>query len=93
MPYIANDRRAKLESVARLSEFVQSLSRVEQLGSGDLNYIFSTIINAVWRDNKSYGTGNNIIGMLDCVKTEFYRRILTPYEDDKIKKNGDVYNG
>jgi hypothetical protein len=29
--------------------------------------------------------------VFDDVKTEFYRRVVSPYEDEKIKQNGDVY--
>ena len=30
-------------------------------------------------------------GALECAKLEFARRIVAPYEDAKIKENGDVY--
>ena len=30
------------------------------------------------------------MGVLDCVKQEFYRRKLAPYEDVAIQKNGDI---
>lgn len=31
------------------------------------------------------------VGALECCKLEFYRRVAVPYEDRKIKSNGDVY--
>ena len=34
---------------------------------------------------------NEIMGALECAKLEFYRRALAPYEDKKIKENGDVF--
>ena len=39
----------------------------------------------------SYATINDIIGALEGAKMEFYRRVVAPYEDEKIKENGDVY--
>lgn len=39
----------------------------------------------------SYKIINEIIGVLECVKLEFYRRIAAPYENDKQQANGDVY--
>jgi len=32
-----------------------------------------------------------VIGALEACKLEFYRRAVVPYEDKKIKENGDVY--
>jgi hypothetical protein len=31
------------------------------------------------------------VGAIECCKLEFYRRVAAPYEDRKIKTNGDVY--
>jgi hypothetical protein len=39
----------------------------------------------------SYKSINDVIGVLECVKQEFYRRIAVPYEDKKIEQNGDIY--
>jgi hypothetical protein len=30
-------------------------------------------------------------GVIENVKTEFYRRVAVPYEDKKIADNGDVF--
>jgi hypothetical protein len=34
---------------------------------------------------------NDVIGALECCKLELYRRMVAPYENTKIKENGDVY--
>ena len=39
----------------------------------------------------SYSFLNDFIGVLECVKLELYRRVATPYEEDKRQENGDVY--
>lgn len=59
---------------------------------GDLNYIFSYEIKRyVELKGLSYKTINDVIGALEGAKLEFYRRVAAPYEDQKIKENGDVY--
>jgi hypothetical protein len=37
-----------------------------------------------------YFNYNRAIGVLECIKLEFYRRMVGPYEDIKIKEAGDV---
>jgi len=44
-----------------------------------------------YNQGPSYQTINDIIGALEGAKMEFYRRVVVPYEDKKIKDNGDVY--
>lgn len=39
----------------------------------------------------SFATFSAILGAVEAVKLEFYRRVTAPYEDDKITENGDVY--
>ena len=34
---------------------------------------------------------NELIGVLECAKLELYRRVASPYEDEKVESNGDVY--
>jgi hypothetical protein len=40
---------------------------------------------------QSYQTFNDISGAMTEALAEFRRRIIVPYEDRKIKENGDVY--
>jgi hypothetical protein len=39
----------------------------------------------------NYANINAVVGVLECMKLEFYRRAAAPYEDKKIQQNGDVY--
>ena len=39
----------------------------------------------------NYQTCNDVMGALEGAKAEFYRRVVGPYEDQKIEENGDVY--
>jgi hypothetical protein len=82
MPYINQTAREMVEP--------QSLRAAET--AGELNYQITAL---AWRyanhSGMSYTTFNEIIGVLECAKQEFYRRIAAPYEDRKRVENGDVY--
>ena len=90
MPYIHPESRRMLDNT--INNLIACLERhtALEISVGELNYVVTCLVFAKWRNNTSYSTGNAIIGMLECAKTEFYRRHLAPYEDEKIKQNGDV---
>ena len=56
-----------------------------------LSYKIHTIIEK-YMENKfeSYDEYNKIIGVLECVKLELYRRSVAPIFDIKITRNGDI---
>ena len=59
---------------------------------GQLNYGFTAIIvDYIEQHGLSYDTINAIMGALEGAKCEFYRRVAVPYEEQKLKENGDVY--
>jgi hypothetical protein len=87
MPYIEQKDRAPLnEAISRVLDFIQ----LNDLRPGDLNYILSTIIWHHFMRWPSYTQANELIGVLECVKQEFYRRKVAPLEDAKIAENGDL---
>ena len=60
--------------------------------AGQLNYMIHRLIfDYINRSGKCYQTLNDVIGVLECVKQELYRRSVAPYEDRKIIDNGEVY--
>jgi hypothetical protein len=60
--------------------------------AGELNFKITRLVTQYLESKgKSYQTLNEITGVLECAKQEFYRRVIAPYEDEKIKQNGDVY--
>ncbi len=93
MPYIKKQDRKKFESA--IEEIVNQLNVSGITGFypvGELNYIISKIVkDTLDRQGIRYQTINSVIGVLDCCKMELYRRVASPYEDKKIKENGDVY--
>jgi len=59
---------------------------------GQLNFVITKfILGYLDKIGKNYETLNDILGVLEATKQEFYRRIVVPYEIDKIRTNGDVY--
>ena len=82
MPYILNSRRAEVLPLS--SDVVDT--------AGELNFQITSLIRTFINvHGLKYQTINDIIGVLESSKLEFYRRIAVPYEDEKIKTNGDVY--
>lgn len=60
--------------------------------AGELNYkLTAEILEYLVEHNLSYQTCNDIVGALENCKQEFIRRVQNPYEDKKIKENGDCY--
>jgi hypothetical protein len=100
MPYIKPDRRAKLDAgigpvlLALMELWDEDNEGKEnyEISVGDVNYIFTRIIDRIWGGNfTNYASMNEALGLLEAVKLEFYRRRMSPYEDKKIAQNGDVY--
>ena len=59
--------------------------------AGQLNYLLTMICSQYLKDNdERYQTYNDIIGVLTCIQHETYRRKIGPYEEIKIKENGDL---
>ena len=57
---------------------------------GEFNYVVTKLAQ-MYMGPKSYEALERVIGGLESVKLEFYRRAAAPYEDQKIEENGDVY--
>jgi hypothetical protein len=94
MPYIKKHHRAYFDGLIR--EFNSTLL-IKEVGdkngftAGDFNYLITKFIQVFLNEKGlNYENINKIMGMLECVKQEFYRRVAKPYEDKKIGENGDV---
>ena len=81
MPYIKQDRRIDLDDL--VDALAENLSY-----NGDLNYVLYALCKRFVPP--SYNNYKNYIGELEECVVEIRRRILGPYEDIKIKENGDV---
>ena len=87
MPYIKSEKRKKYEMI--IQELVSILKPLppEEV-DGDLNYVVTKLLKEVYP--LRYYHINKAVGVLECIKLEFYRRVAAPYEDLKIKESGDV---
>ncbi len=87
MPYIKAAKRSKYDVVLReLTDILKALPPEEI--DGELNYVITRLLKEIYP--LKYFHINKAIGVLDCAKLEYYRRIAAPYEDLKIKDSGDV---
>ena len=87
MPYIKAGNRKKYENV--LERLVKILKTVppEEI-DGELNYVVTKILKEIY--SLRYFHINKAVGVLECIKLEYYRRVAAPYEDQKIEEAGDV---
>jgi len=87
LPYIKSEKRKKYETIIQeLVGILKSLPPEEV--DGDLNYVVTKLLKEVYP--LRYYHINKAVGVLECIKLEFYRRVAAPYEDVKIKESGDV---
>lgn len=81
MPYIEPHRRVILNNHDDNPQTI-----------GEMNYLITRQIQFWLKGRKeSYTNYNEVMGMLECIKQEFWSRAVRPYEEKKKKENGDVY--
>lgn len=94
MPYIPQKYRPALdEYIDKLAEEIKKAALKEGgegAFAGFLNYC-STRLALKTIPERRYWAIALIVGVFKNVADEFYRRYAAPYEDEKIKKEGDVY--
>lgn len=79
MPYVKEKNRKSVELIGPED-------------AGELNYAITILIKQyVIKKGASYSTFNDVAGAIHNAYAEFYRRVVAPYEDVKIKENGDVW--
>lgn len=80
MPYIPQGRRLELFEGGVVET------------AGELNFLLTSfVINYTISKGMSYATFNEVVGVLESAKLEYYRRMVAPYENIKAAENGDVY--
>jgi len=87
LPYIKTGKRAKYDIILKeLVEILRALPPEEV--DGELNYLVTNLLKEIYP--LRYFHINKAIGVLECIKLEYYRRVAAPYEDLKIQESGDV---
>jgi len=84
MPYIQKFKKDIL------SRKIKNLMKDHMDTPGEVTFAIYKIILEYSKKNPCYSTFAICTGILDCTKLEFYRKIVAPYEEKKIKENGDV---
>lgn len=85
MPYIRHEQRPDIDRA--VNELPHGMT------AGQKNYAITKMIDRdLWQQAVTYDNINEWIGVLECVKLELYRRQAVPYEDRKIRANGDAYD-
>ena len=86
MPYIKQDERKHFDM------YIDMLADLfVDAAPGQRNYIITRLLSKALANECTYNSLNEIIGVLECVKLEVYRRITAPYEDKKRDENGEVF--
>jgi hypothetical protein len=97
MPYITPEKRISIDDlISDVEGFItEQKSTFEKPGIevGEMNYIVSRLLNAYLKNKGiNYKSLNDCVGVLECAKLEFFRRLIMPYEEQKKIANGDVYD-
>ena len=82
MPYITQEDRNNLPDKANA-----------QQNGGELNYSISKLITGyIVKNGLNYQNISDVLGALQGAQAEFQRRVVNPYEDIKLRENGDLFN-
>ena len=87
MPYINQKARKRYDP--HLKKILAELEEAD-FDPGHINYTFYKIFVEFFKARTTYRTIDEIDGVLSNVGREFYRRWAVPYEQKKIKENGDI---
>jgi len=89
MPYIPKNQRQDYD--AAITNLLSTFDDADVLEApGILNYIVSKIAHKLFDARPSYRMANTLIGILECIKLELYRRPISQYEDVKLEEHGDI---
>ena len=95
MPYIKQERRKEIDKA--IDELAYQITLKGDNGitdwAGELNYACTRLGLKILESSnqKNYWKIALISGVFHNIADEFYRRYASPYEDQKIQENGDVY--
>lgn len=88
MPYIKQEDRDKIMIRSDYGTGIR-ISKIDT--AGELQYAMAEMFKSYMeRKGLSYQNCNDVMGALAGAQMEYYRRTVTPYEEEKIKENGDV---
>ena len=99
MPYITEERRNEMVELPSFTPFKSSRRNLgvamgeAMENGGDLQYMLAEVIQRyLERKGLRYARCEEVMGALDGASKEFYRKVVAPYEETKIRENGLVYD-
>lgn len=99
MPYIQQKSRKIIDE--KIEPILKYFNQAGDIVSydGEMNYVITRLLLSFYggkgelgHGNRGYQAYNRAMGVLECAKQEFYRRMIAPYENQKNLDNGDVFN-
>ena len=86
MPYIKKEDRCVF------NDWLNADEAVKFAHPGELNYLVSMLCHQYLEDvgGLNYRNLNELMGVLECVKSELYATVVRPYEEQKISENGNL---
>jgi hypothetical protein len=99
MPYITQESRKIIDE--KLEPILKYFSQAGDIVTydGEMNYTITRLLLSFYggkgvlnSGNRGYQAYNRAMGVMECAKQEFYRRVIAPHETRKSKENGDVFN-
>lgn len=95
MPYINQELRDLVDN--ELDALLESVGHnvTDDQKDGVINYLITSLVASAF-EPRGYGGWKyfqivRAMGAFECAKSEFYRRIAGPKEDQVILENGDIY--
>ena len=88
MPYIKpSDRKRLEEKIKALADELLTIGN-----SGSVNYAVTLLLLKSMKPQNgwNYESLMRVIGTLECVKTEIYTQLISPYEELCVTKNGTI---
>lgn len=91
MPYLTQEGKDNIDNQGGVDIYDKFASMELKDFAGAVNYLnFRIVREYIKKNGKRYFTCAVIVGTLICCVLEIYRRIVANYEEECIKKNGDV---
>lgn len=92
MPYIPPHDRVRFDNAIDDLAYELGLSEDDAV-EGQMNYIITRLSMHILKSRGlRYRWLNGLLGVMECVKQELYRRVGAGYEDGKQESNGDVFD-
>ena len=90
MPYIKKERRGLYNSyIKNITNQITPTYNPRKTLNSDMTYVIYKMIVDVYR-GLDWDRMADALKVLEDVKLEFFKRVLTPHADKKIIENGDI---